>query len=115
MSARNTPTTVRPRAPRSAIGTLLMVTGMAGVLGAQGTPVSASAGRYPFTAADVQFVSGMIGHHTQAIVMARWAPSHGASQSIQTLCARIINAQTDEITLMRAWLTNYHQPVPDTG
>src|SRR5438045_708860 len=54
--------------------------------------------------ADVQFVSGMIGHHAQALVMAGWVPSHGASASIQTLAARIINAQKDEIASMQNWL-----------
>src|SRR6478672_8795003 len=41
--------------------------------------------RYPYTAADVHFMSSMIGHHAQAIHMANWAPSHGASQSVQIL------------------------------
>jgi len=44
--------------------------------------------------------------------MARWAPSHGASPSVQTLCARIINAQRDEIHLMQTWLRDRRQPVP---
>ena len=79
------------------------------------TPTSAPMypGRYPFTPADVRFISGMISHHAQAIVMAGWAPSHGASQSVRTLCERIINAQTDEITLMQNWLRDRHQAVPD--
>jgi uncharacterized protein (DUF305 family) len=69
-------------------------------------------GRYPFTQADVDFVTGMISHHAQAIIMAGWAPTHGASASVQTLCERIINAQTDEITLMSNWLSDRNQPVP---
>jgi uncharacterized protein (DUF305 family) len=77
------------------------------------TPAPVYPGRYPFTPADVQFISGMISHHAQAIVMAGWAPSHGAGQSVRTLCERIINAQTDEITLMQNWLKDRHQPVPD--
>ena len=70
-------------------------------------------GRYPFTPADVQFVSGMISHHAQAIIMAGWAPTHGANPSVRVLCERIINAQTDEITLMQNWLKDRHQPVPE--
>ncbi|HVO30797.1 MAG TPA: DUF305 domain-containing protein, partial [bacterium] len=62
--------------------------------------------------ADVRFMSGMIHHHAQAVLMAGWAPSHGASASIQTLCARIINSQNDEIALMQHWLAARHQPVP---
>jgi uncharacterized protein (DUF305 family) len=72
-------------------------------------------GRYPYTGADIHFVTGMIGHHAQAIVMAAWAPTHGAAASVRTLCERIINAQTDEITLMQAWLRDRHQPVPEAS
>jgi uncharacterized protein (DUF305 family) len=67
----------------------------------------------PWTQADVNFVSGMIHHHAQALVMANMAPAHGASASVRTLCARIINAQTDEITLMQTWLRDRKQPIPD--
>jgi uncharacterized protein (DUF305 family) len=66
-----------------------------------------------FTAADVRFVSGMIHHHAQAIIMARMAPTHGASPTILTLTGRIINAQQDEITVMQQWLRDRKQPVPD--
>jgi uncharacterized protein (DUF305 family) len=73
----------------------------------------ADSARYPYTKADIDFMSGMIGHHAQAIVMARWAPSHGASESVRTLCSRIINAQTDEIVAMQRWLRDRNQPVPE--
>ncbi|HEX8242514.1 MAG TPA: DUF305 domain-containing protein, partial [Longimicrobium sp.] len=66
-----------------------------------------------WTEADVHFMSGMIGHHAQAIVMARMAPTHGASASVQTLAARIINAQQDEINTMQTWLRDRGQPVPE--
>ena len=70
-------------------------------------------GRYPWTAADAQFITGMISHHAQAIVMAGWAPTHLAGKSVVTLCERIINAQTDEIVLMQSWLKDRNQPVPE--
>jgi uncharacterized protein (DUF305 family) len=60
--------------------------------------------RYPYTQADVDFMSGMIHHHAQAILIARWAPTHGASPAVQRLTARIINAQSDEIVTMQNWL-----------
>ena len=69
--------------------------------------------RYPYTEADIDFMTGMIGHHAQAIVMAGWAPSHGASPSVRTLCERIINAQQDEIQTMQRWLRDRNQPVPE--
>jgi len=68
--------------------------------------------RRPYTEADIRFMTGMIGHHAQAITMAGWAPSHGADRSIQILAARIINAQQDEIATMQQWLRDRHQPVP---
>ena len=71
--------------------------------------------RRPYTAADVHFMSGMIGHHAQAIVMAGWAPSHGASAAVHTLSDRIINAQRDEIATMQQWLRDRQQPVPEAS
>ena len=73
----------------------------------------ADSARLPYVEADVFFMQGMISHHAQAIVMAKWAPTHGASASVLTLCSRIINAQTDEIALMQTWLRDRHQRVPD--
>ena len=69
--------------------------------------------RFPHTEADVHFISAMIGHHAQAIIMAQLAPTHGASQQIRTLAGRIINAQQDEIALMQQWLRDRGQPVPE--
>ena len=69
--------------------------------------------RYPYTQADIAFMSGMIHHHAQAIVIAQWAPSHGASAELQRLTARIINAQQDEINLMQSWLRDRNQPIPE--
>jgi uncharacterized protein (DUF305 family) len=69
--------------------------------------------RHPYTDADVQFMSHMIGHHAQAIVMSGWAPTHGADASVQTLAARIINAQQDEIATMQNWLRDRGKPVPE--
>ncbi len=68
--------------------------------------------RYPYTKADIDFMSGMIHHHAQAITISRWAPSHGADAAVQRLTARIINAQTDEIKLMQSWLEERRQVVP---
>ncbi len=73
----------------------------------------ADSARYPYTEADVQFMTGMIGHHAQAIVMSGWAPSHGASPSLRTMAERIINAQQDEIATMQQWLQDRQQPVPE--
>jgi uncharacterized protein (DUF305 family) len=68
---------------------------------------------YPYTPADVQFMSHMIAHHAQALIMARLAQSNGASSTVQTLAGRIINGQQDEIATMQRWLKDRGQPVPD--
>jgi uncharacterized protein (DUF305 family) len=69
--------------------------------------------RWPYTAADIRFMSTMIHHHAQAIVMAKMAPTHGASDAVLRLTQRIINAQTDEIAMMSRWLADRNQPVPE--
>ena len=74
--------------------------------------VVAATGRYPFTAADIHFMSGMIPHHAQAVLIAGWAPSHGARPDVRLLCERIVVAQKDEIALMQTWLGDRNQPVP---
>src|SRR5688572_17549321 len=80
----------------------------------QGTRVTAPEPvRQAYTAADVHFMSAMIAHHAQAIDISRWAPTHGASPSLQTLAERAINAQQDEIALMQRWLRDRRLPVPE--
>ncbi|MBO6620494.1 MAG: DUF305 domain-containing protein [Balneola sp.] len=66
-----------------------------------------------FTEADVKFMTGMIGHHAQALIMSRLAPENNASSQVQTLAARIINAQKDEIATMQTWLRDRGQSVPE--
>jgi uncharacterized protein (DUF305 family) len=70
-------------------------------------------GRLPYSDADVDFMSGMIPHHAQAVIMAGWAPSHGARHDVAVLCERIVVGQRDEIHLMQAWLRDRGLPVPD--
>lgn len=77
--------------------------------------VRADSIRRPYTEADVRFMSDMIGHHAQALVMSAWVPTHGASPSIRILAERIINAQQDEITTMRQWLGDRGRPAPEAG
>jgi uncharacterized protein (DUF305 family) len=69
--------------------------------------------RYPHTPADARFMQGMIHHHAQAVVMAGWCPTHGASASVQRLCERIVVAQQDEIALMETWLHDRGEAIPD--
>ena len=72
----------------------------------------ADSARMNVSEADVAFMTGMISHHAQALVMSAWAPSRDASPSVRTLTARITNAQKDEIALMQRWLRERDRPVP---
>lgn len=80
---------------------------------AQAKPDSLSRHSSGYTQSDVEFMSGMIHHHAQAVMIAAWAPSHGASQSLQAMCDRIVVGQRDEILLMQNWLKDHHEAVPD--
>ena len=73
----------------------------------------AASGGSGYTAADVEFMQGMIHHHAQAIVMASMAPSHGASAQVALFCKKVIVSQRDEIDLMRTWLKDRSQAIPD--
>jgi uncharacterized protein (DUF305 family) len=87
-----------------------------GVVGAGSAAAIAAADRAAaeFAPADVDFMQGMIPHHAQAVIMARWAQTHGARADVMILCRRIVIAQTDEIRLMRNWLGERKQEVPDS-
>ena len=103
---------------RSAALLVLLAGGGAGCAGATAAgatrpaPPPASSASPP----DVEFLTGMIHHHAQALVMAGWAESHGANEAIQVLSERIIVSQRDEIALMELWLRDHGveppQPAP---
>lgn len=69
--------------------------------------------RLPYTEADVHFMTSMVGHHAQAVVMAQLAPERAESQQVKTLAERIINGQRDEIRTMQQWLRDRRKPVPE--
>jgi uncharacterized protein (DUF305 family) len=70
-------------------------------------------GQFPYSDADVEFMSGMIPHHAQAVIMAGWAPTHGARKDVAILCERILVGQRDEIATMQQWLRDRGRVVPD--
>ena len=67
----------------------------------------------PYSDADIAFMTGMIPHHAQAVIMAGWAPTHGARSDVAILCERIVVGQADEIRSMQQWLSDHGLPVPD--
>lgn len=68
-----------------------------------------------YTKADVEFMQGMIAHHSQAIVMSRMAESHGANPQVLKLSNKIDQSQVPEIHIMQAWLRRNNQFAPDTS
>ena len=76
-------------------------------------PTPPALGRLPYSDADVDFMTGMIAHHAQAVIMGGWAPTHGARHDVAVLCERIVVGQRDEIHLMQTWLRDRGLPVPD--
>ena len=75
--------------------------------------VRADSVRNSYVQADVEFMTDMIHHHAQALVMGRMARTHDASGPIQVLAERIIVGQNDEIAIMQRWLGDQGQPAPD--
>jgi uncharacterized protein (DUF305 family) len=65
-----------------------------------------------YTAADVRFMQGMIGHHAQALAMTALIPDRTTRQDIRMLGQRIEVSQKDEIAMMRTWLKDRNQPLP---
>jgi uncharacterized protein (DUF305 family) len=76
------------------------------------TPAQASPVKPGYVDADVEFMSGMIPHHAQAVLIAGWAPTHGSRADVKVLCERIVVGQRDEIALMRQWLSDRGEEVP---
>jgi uncharacterized protein (DUF305 family) len=108
-----------PTPSRPAIAAVLFVAAFgAGCASAPSSGLHATPpglGRLPYSDADVDFMSGMIPHHAQALVMAGWAPSHGARKEVAILCERIVVGQRDEIAMMQTWLGDRGLTVPDAA
>lgn len=97
---------MKPRTPRVAVTTLALW------LVAAASAAAQAPGR---DSPDARFMSGMILHHQQAVLMAGWAPTHDAGPAVRTLCRRIAVSQQDEIALMERWLRAHGRPLPDTA
>jgi uncharacterized protein (DUF305 family) len=63
------------------------------------------------SAADVEFMQGMIMHHGQAVEMTALIPSHTENKEIRSLGARIGLSQADEMKFMKRWLRARGEPV----
>jgi uncharacterized protein (DUF305 family) len=65
----------------------------------------------PRSAADVDFMQGMIMHHAQAVEMTAMISSHTQNKDLRSLGARISSSQSDEIRFMKRWLAARGEPV----
>lgn len=74
-------------------------------------PLPDGARRY--TAADVRFMQGMIGHHAQALAMTALLPARTTRPDMRLLAERIDVSQKSEIAMMQRWLRERGEPVPD--
>lgn len=73
---------------------------------------AADLSRVGYTAADVRFMQGMIGHHAQAVEMTALVTTQSSSPDVSALAARIAASQRDEMAMMTSWLTARGQEVP---
>lgn len=62
--------------------------------------------------ADVDFATGMIPHHQQAVEMADMALKQATTPEVRELAAKIKAAQDPEIETMSGWLKAWGKPVP---
>jgi uncharacterized protein (DUF305 family) len=94
-AAPATPVVVQPGAPGKPTRTL---------------PSTTRATLPPASAADAQFMQGMIMHHAQAVEMTALIESHTENKDVRSLGARISRSQSDEIKFMKRWLASRGQP-----
>jgi uncharacterized protein (DUF305 family) len=69
----------------------------------------------PLSPADVEFMQGMIMHHSQAVEMTALIPSHTDNKAIRSLGAKISSSQSDEIRFMQRWLAARGKPISMPG
>jgi uncharacterized protein (DUF305 family) len=91
-----TPVVVQPGAPGKPSRTL---------------PASTRATLPPRSQADVEFMQGMIMHHSQAVEITALIPSHAENKDLRSLGAKISSSQSDEIKFMQRWLAARGEPV----
>jgi len=75
----------------------------------------ASATSRPPVAADIDFMQGMIVHHSQAVEMTELLRKHSTYKALQLMGKRITISQSDEIEYMKQWLRERGQPESAAG
>jgi uncharacterized protein (DUF305 family) len=57
---------------------------------------------------EVRFLTGMIDHHSMAVMMSMLCEERAVHAELLALCADIKAAQTEEIALMQGWLLDWY-------
>ena len=65
-----------------------------------------------YTGADIKFMQGMIGHHSQALEMVALLQTRTQRADMKKMAERIRISQEDEIGMMQGWLARRGQQVP---
>lgn len=92
----STPVVVQPGAPGTSSKVL---------------PLSTRPSLPPLSPKDVEFMQGMIMHHSQAVEMTALIVSHTENKGVRSLGAKISSSQSDEIRFMQRWLAARGQPI----
>src|ERR1700719_2060966 len=95
-TSQTAPVVVQPGAPGKPTKTL---------------PPSTRATLPPKSQADVEFMQGMVMHHSQAVEMTALIASHTDDKELRLLGARISSSQSDEIRFMKRWLAARGDPL----
>jgi uncharacterized protein (DUF305 family) len=98
-SARSHPQIVQPGAPGEATQVISAVKAV-------------DLSKVQHTAADVKFMQGMIGHHSQAVEMVALLKARTTREDMRLLGLRIELSQEDEIKMMQRWLEVRGQEIP---
>jgi uncharacterized protein (DUF305 family) len=61
--------------------------------------------------AEIEFMQGMIMHHSQAVEMTALITSHTENKELRSLGARISSSQSDEIKFMQRWLAGWGEAI----
>ncbi len=77
------------------------------------TPETAAAPPRKPSDADVEFMQGMIMHHSQAVAMTELLRTRSHDPEVRELGKRISVSQSDEMRFMREWLTERGEPVSE--
>src|ERR1700732_5014341 len=75
------------------------------------TPETANAPLRKPSKADVEFMQGMIMHHSQAVEMTELLRTRRKDKDVQARGKRISISQTDEMRFMKEWLAGRGEPV----